>query len=233
MRHTRYTVAHLGLLAALACLPGCAGETLFRSNFDPTPVNQPPLEVQEVGTVQVAGPPGSVFVIPPPVEPSGKWVAVRRPTADSAIAGLQGRLSEFRGEGEYTFSTTLFIPPGTGRATVQFEVFNQPVGDLSTFLHLDFMSDDRVRINDQDETTFGSFPRNQPFILQVRFNITAAAATAHIVLSGAGASGEADYTVPPPFLIQARQFGAFRVWLGFGATGIVDATNIVVKRKTG
>jgi len=223
----------VGLLAALVCLPGCAGETLFRSNFDPAPVNQPPPEVQEVGTVQVAGPPGSVFVIPPPVEPSGKWVAVRRPTADSAIAGLQGRLAQFRGDGEYTFSAFLFIPSGTGTATVQFEVFNQPTSDLTTFLHLDFMADDRVRINDQSETTFGSFPRGQPFILQVTLKIAPASGTARIVLSGAGASGQADYTLPPPFLTQARQFGAFRVWLGFGATGIVDATNIVVKRKTG
>jgi hypothetical protein len=225
----RHTVAHLGLVAAVAAFPGC-GDTLFRSNFDATPVNQPPAEVQDVGTVQIAGPAGTVFVVPPPVPPSGRWVAVRRPTMDSAVAGLQGRLAEFRGEGEYVFTSTLFIPPGTGSASVQFEVFNQPIGDVSSFLHLDFMPDDRVRINDQGETTFGSFPRGQPFILQVRLNITSASATAHIVLSGAGASGTTDYTVPPPFLPQARQFGAFRIWLGFGSTGIFDATNIVVKR---
>jgi hypothetical protein len=226
----RQTIAHLGLLASLPFLSAC-GETLFRSNFDATPVNQPPAEVQAVGTVQLAGPAGTVFVVPSPVPPGGNWVAVRRPTMDSAIAGLQGRLARFGGEGEYVFTSTLFIPPGTGSSSVQFEVFNQPIGDVSSFLHLDFMPDDRVRINDQSQTTFGSFPRGQPFILQVTLKITSAAATAHIVLAGAGASGTTDYTVPPPFLIQARQFGAFRIWLGLGATGIFDATNLVVKRK--
>ena len=224
------SVTCLGAMAACVSLAGC-GKTLFRSNFDPTPVNQPPAQTQDVGTVEVAGPPGTVFVVPPPVTPSGKWVAIRRPTADSPTTGLQGRLAEFGGEGEHVFSSALFIPAGTGSVSVQFERFNQPVTDLSSFLHLDFMPDGRVRINDQNDTAFGSFPHGQPFIVQVTLKIAPASATARIVLSGAAANGEADFTVPPPFLIQARQFGAFRVSLGFGSTGIVDATNIVVKRK--
>ena len=225
-----HTVLRPAALVACLCLAGC-GKTLFRSNFDPTPVNQPPAQVQKVGTVELAGPPSTVFVVPPPVSPSGKWVAIRRPTADSPATGLQGRLAEFGGEGEHVFSTALFIPPGTGSVSVQFERFNQPVSDLSSFLHLDFMPDGRVRINDRDDTVFGAFPHGKPFIVQVTLKIAAGAATARIVLSGAEASGAADFSVPPPFLIQARQFGAFRVSLGFGSTGIVDATNIVVKRR--
>ncbi len=223
------TVTYLGALAACACLAGC-GRTLFRSNFDPTPVNEPPAQMQDVGTVELAGPAGTVFVVPPPAGPSGKWVAIRRPTADSPTTGLQGRLAEFGGDGEHVFSTVLFIPPGTGSVSMQFEKFNQPVTDLSSFLHLDFMPDGRVRINDQSETAFGAFPHGQPFILQVTLKIAPGSATARIVLSGADASGEADYTVPPPFLIQAREFGAFRMSLGSFSTGIVDATNIVVRR---
>ena len=226
------TVTHVGALAACVCLTGC-GKTLFLSNFDPTPVNQPPAQMQDVGTVELAGPPETVFVVPPPAGPSGKWVAIRRPTADSPTTGLQGRLAALGGEGEHVFSTVLFIPPGTESVSIQFERFNQPVADLSSFLHLDFMPDGRVRINDQSETTFGAFPHGKPFILQVTLKIAPASATARIVLSGADASGEADYTVPPPFLIQAREFGAFRISLGFFSTGIVDATNMVVKRKGG
>jgi len=223
---------HGGLLAALALFTGCATETLFKSNFDPTPINQPPAHVQEVGTANVDGPAGNVIVVVPPVTPSGKWVEVRRPNTQSPVAGLQGNFSQFRGEGVYTFSAALFIPAGNGVATIQFEPFNQPVSTLTSFLHLDFMPDNRVRIDDKDATMFGSFPRNQPFIVQVTLKISATAATAKIVLSGAGASGQADYAIISALLPVARQFGAIRMWMGFPWTGAFDVTNIVVTRRT-
>jgi len=221
-----------GSLALTAFMLGGCGETLFQSNFDPTAINQPPAHIQQVGTANVDGPVGSVIVIPPPVTPSGKWVQVRRPGADAPVAGLQGNFSQFRGDGEYTLSTTLFIPSGSGVATIQFEPFNQPVGTLTNFLHIDFMPDNRVRIDDKDDTKFGSFPRDQPFIVQVTLNISASAATARIVLSGAGASGQADYNIIPALRPMARQFGAIRIWMGFPWTGAFDATNIVVTRRT-
>jgi hypothetical protein len=222
----------VGALVACVSAAGC-GTTLFKSNFDPTPANQPPAQMQDVGTIELAGPASTVFVVPSPVPPSGKWVAIRRPTADSPTTGLQGRLSKFAGEGEYQFSGVLFIPPGTGPVSIQFERFNQPITDVSTFLHLDFMPDGHVRVDDRSDMTFGTFPHGQPFVLQVNWKITSGSATAHIVLGGADASGEFDRTVPPPFVIEARQFGAFRISLGFGSTGIADATNLVVKRKGG
>jgi hypothetical protein len=131
------------LLAALCLLTGCARETLFRSNFDPTPVGQPPATVQDVGTVSIDGPPGSVVVIAPPVSPSGKWVQISRPIGP-AVAALQGKFSQFRGDGVYTFSATMFMTSGSGVATIQFETFTNPV----SFLHLDFREDNKVRIDD-------------------------------------------------------------------------------------
>ena len=218
-------------LAALFFLTGCAADTLFRSNFDPTPVGQPPATVQDVGTANIDGPSGSVIVIAPPVLPSGKWVQIRRPDGP-AVAGLQGKFSQFRGDGVYTFSATMFMATGSGVATIQFEAFTNPVSSLQAFLHLDFTGDNKVRIDDNDGTKFGSFPRGQPFIVQVTLNINASASTAHIVLSGAGASGERDHTVIPPLQNLSRQFGAVRVWQGFPHTGAFDATNIAVTRKT-
>lgn len=53
---------------------------------------------------------------------------------------------------------------------------------------------------------------------------TPAVATARILLSGAGASGERDYTIIPALRPMARHFGAVRLWMGvpwadsFGAT---------------
>ncbi len=157
-----------GLLAVLILLTGCARETLFKSNFDQTPIGQPPSHAQAVGTANVEGPADSVIVVTPPV----------------------------------------------------------------TFLHLDFMPDNRVRIDDDPGTLFGTFPSDQVFIVQVTLKIDASAATAHTILSGAGASGQADYTVISALHPVARQFGAIRLMMGFPSTGRFDATTIVVTRNT-
>lgn len=219
------------LCMALSLLAGCASETLFRSNFDQTAAGQPPSATQAIGTAAIDGPPGSVTVIDPPVLPSGKWVQISRPTGPST-AGFQGKFSQFRGEGVYTFSATLFMPQDAGVATVQFEPNTNGPSDLSAFLHLDFMPDNQVRIDDNDNAKFGSFPRGQPFIVQVKLNIKPVGSTANIVLSGSGASGERTVTILTPFQNMSLQFGAIRGWQGFPHTGAFDATNIAVTRKT-
>jgi hypothetical protein len=218
-------------LAALVMLTGCASETLFRSNFDQTPIGQPPATMQDIGTAHIHGPAGSVLVIAPPVLPSGKWVRISRPEGPE-VAGFQGTFSRFRGDSVYTFSTMMFMSSGSGIATIQFETFTNPVSNLQAFLHLDFTNDNQIRIDDNEDTKFGSFSRDQQFIVQVTLNINASASTAHIVLSGAGASGERDYTVIPPLQSLSRQFGAVRLWQGFPHTGAFDATNVSVTRKT-
>lgn len=217
-------------LAMVLMLTSCASETLFRSNFDQTPVDQPPATPQDPGTAHIHGPAGSVLVVAPPVLPSGKWVRISRPDGPE-VAGFQGTFSQFRGDGVYTFSTMMFMPAGSGVATIQFEAFTNPVSSLQSFLHLDFTHENHIRIDDIDGTTFGSFPRDQPFIVQVTLNINASASTAHIVLSGAGATGERDYSILPVFQNLSRQFGAMRVWQGFPHTGSFDVTNITVTRK--
>jgi hypothetical protein len=215
-------------LTALFLLTGCATETLFRSNFDQTPVGQPPATVQDVGTASIDGPPGSVIVVAPPVLPSGKWVQVSRPEGP-AVAGFQGKFSQPRGDGVYTFSATMFMTSASGIATIQFETSTNPA---QAFLHLDLMQDNQVRIDENDGAKFGSFPRGQPFIVQVTLNIKSPQSTAHIVLSGAGASGQRDYTILSPFQGFSHQFGAVRVWQGFPHRGAFDATTIAVTRRT-
>jgi hypothetical protein len=223
------------LLGPLSCaatllLAGCASETLFQSNFDQTPVNQPPATIQGVGTAYVDGPPGSVIVIAAPVLPSGKWIRIQRPNGPQ-VAGLQGRFAQFLGDGVYTCAATMFMPSQSGIATLQFEAFDNQVWDVSSFLHLDFMPDNTVRIDDLDATKFGTFQRDQPFIVQVTLNINAPTSTAHIVLAGAAASGLTDYAVMPVYQSKSRQFGAIRVWQGFPNVGAFDATNIAVTRQ--
>jgi hypothetical protein len=89
------------------------------------------------------------------------------------------------------------------------------------------MPDNTVRIDDDDATKFGTFPRDQSFVVQVTLKVNPTP-TAHIVLSGAGASGEKDYTILPPYVPMARQYGAVRLWMGEPWTGFFTATDIVV-----
>lgn len=224
----------LGFVIALTTAGSCNSATLFQSNFDSTAVNQPPSPTQAVGTASIDGPPGSVLVVaaPPNAQPSGKWLQISRPNGPQ-VASFQGKLTQQQGNGTYVFSTALFMPQSNtdNVGTIQFESFNQPVTNPSGFLHLDFLPNNRVRVDDDDTTTFGQFPRNQVFLVQVTLNINATSPNAHIILSGAGASGEADRTVIPPLRPQAQQFGAVRIWMGFPHTGAFQATNIVVQRK--
>jgi hypothetical protein len=148
------------------------------------------------------------------------------------LCALQGNVSQFRGNGTYVFSTYLYIPTGAGLASIQFEPFGEAASNYGRgFLHLDFMQDNRVRIDDNSSTTFGTFPRDQVFLVQVTLNINASSPNAHIILSGAGASGTADRNVFPPWRPWAQQFGAVRLWMGFPQTGSFSATNILVTRK--
>jgi len=179
-------------LICAALLSACSSQTLFQSNFDATPIGQPPAHMQQVGTANVSGSPGSVVVVASPVQTGGRWVQVSRPNDPVTIVAFQGNFSQFAGDGSYTFDATLFIPPdpaGRTVASVQFEQFNQPVSNsFNGFLHLDFLQNGTIRIDDRPDTVFGTFPHNQPFIVQVTLNINAAP-TAHIALGVLGHRG--------------------------------------------
>ena len=217
-----YNITLLGKIVFLS-IP----TALFNSNFDPTPDGDPPSTVQAVGTARVEGPPRSVVVIDPPFPHTNKWVRISRPTGPD-VSSFVGVLTEVQGDGVYSFSAAMFIPTmPAGRDGVASISFETPTQE---FLHLDFTENNRVRIDDIDATEFGSFQRDQVFLVQVTLNISAAQSTANVMLSG-GASGEQNYTLPPPSQIPSRQFGAIRVWQGFPHTGGFDATNIVVTRE--
>jgi hypothetical protein len=211
-------------------IAGCnPPQTLFRSNFDTTIEGQPPSSAQDIGTAQIFGPTGSVVVVAAPSSLNGKWLRVSRPNGPD-VAGFQGTFSQFAGAGVYTFSATMFIPSGSGVATIQFETFSNPVSSLNSFLHLDFTTDDKIRLDDNDGSKFGVFPRDKPFIVQVTLDINTSSSTAHIVLAGDGASGVTDYTILSPFQFSSQQFGAIRLWQGFPHTGGYEATNIAVTK---
>lgn len=223
------------LTLGLMVLAGCQSETLFQSNFDSTPVGQPPAPVQATGTASVFGPPGSVVVVGAPGQTSGHWLQVSRaslPENQAPIAGMVGMLSAVRGPGQYSFICAMFMPTGSGLATLSFEPAVQPQpGGMYSFLHLDFTQDNKVRINDNDGTKFGTFPRDQPFDVTVTLNTAASPPTAHIALLGAGTSGSMDYAITDPVQF-VQQFGAIRVWMGYPWTGYFDSTDLLVTHTT-
>jgi hypothetical protein len=215
------------LLPILLLLTGCPpNTTLFQSNFDATPVDQPPAPAQSVGTVAVEG--GvRVAVIPGTNVKGAKFGRIGG--ANTAV--LHCNLAQTPGDGNYVFSTALYFPTGSGGlATIAFE---NSAGQR--FLHLDFpfVSDTtgHVRIDDDESTVFGETKRDQLFIVQVTLNISASGATAKVVLSGAGVSGEATRNIPPPFVPIARQFGRVSTSSGLQADdSTFFAANIVVTR---
>jgi len=221
----------LPLPLALTILAGCQSATVFQSNFNSTAVGQPPASVQATGTASVFGPSGSVVVVGPPGQSSGHWLQVGRANNSAPISGMLGTLSAQPG-GQYNFLCAMFIPSGSGLATLSFEPVPQPQpGGMVDFLHLDFTQDNKVRINDNDATKFGSFQRDQPFDVAVTLNTSASPPTAHIGLIGAGASGSTDYTITAPQAF-VRQFGEVRVWMGFPWTGHFDSADLLVTHPT-
>jgi hypothetical protein len=207
---------------------GCASETLFQSAFNQNPIGSPPPTAQATGTVTLAGAPGSIVVVGPPPGATEQWVKISRNGEQAPITTMLCNFSQFRGEGSYSLVASLFIPSNVGLATVEFDTAAQGAPPGIGFLHLDFMQNNTVRLDDGG-ITWGTFPRDQFFSLAVTLDITSTSATAHMSLFGTGASGTKDYNVTP--LSLARQIGAVKFWMGFPWQGSFDATDIIVTRK--
>jgi hypothetical protein len=218
-------------ILSLALLPlavGCTSQTVLLATFENDSVGAAPSQNQQTGTVAIEDGAGSVRVVAAPPGASSNWVQINHPTAQTNPTALQGNFSQFKGDGTYGLLAVCFLPKGTGVVTLQFEPFGQPVTTFTNFLHLDFLPNNTVRINDTD-AVFGTFPRDQFFTISVTLTITASAATAHMQLLGAGASGDLDVDVKP--LALARQFGAIRFWMGFQHAGSFLVDEIVVTHK--
>jgi hypothetical protein len=233
MRKVRANALVQCLLPGICLLfAGCATQTLFKSNFA-TPVGQPPPHAQQVGTANIYGQTGNVIDVslPPPVV--GDWVRIGRPDTQATEQAFQGVTTGYQGPGTYTFSMSLLMPTGTGLATIQLEPVGQSINVFGSFLHLDLMEDNTVRIDDDDSTKFGKFPRDELFVLQVTLTVSATP-TANIALSGASTNMtpmSKDFTIQPLAIPLAQQFGAVRLWMGLPWLGAFYAQNIVVTKN--
>ncbi len=216
-------------LILFVCLLSSCGKTIFNATFEPDPLNGVPNTNQQTGTIHFNHSDTLVLVRRIPGLPNNKWVDITRRTSQTSITSLQCKVDTMRGAKSYHFSTFLYIPTGAGLASISFETFNQAESQLQGFLHIDFTTDNKIRLNDDDSKKFGSFTRDRPFILAVGFDTRTANPVATISISGAGASGT---STQPLLNIGAisdyHLFGQVRLWMGWPQTGHFYADNIVV-----
>lgn len=220
------------LLGLLAVLTGCQSTTVLLANFNSDTVGALPAITQATGTVSFDLGAGSVTVVDAPASglPANKWAQISHPAAPSPQTAMTGHFTSPGGPGNYGLLTSLFIPSGAGIVTVQFEPFGQPPSSYVNFMHLDFMPEGDVRVDD-GPVRFGRFPRDQVFTLSVSLAITATDATVSITLLGAGASGSIDVPVDPTLAVMARNFGAVKFWMGFQSQGTFFVDNVLVTRR--
>ncbi|HEX6284134.1 MAG TPA: hypothetical protein VFZ71_04640, partial [Pyrinomonadaceae bacterium] len=202
--------------------------TLFKANFDADSFNSPRAIV---GELRVEPANGTVNVIQTPlpdVTSPTKWVRVGFPATGNR-SSVRGILSRVDGPGIYTITATMFIRDRASLVTLQLEP-DLPPQEYLHFMHLDFMPEGDVRIDDGPR--FGSYSDDKVFNIRIDLTVNNSSARAHVTLSGPGASGSIDYNLPSLMMSLARRFHAIRFWLNFGAEGgqfFVD--NIQVTRR--
>jgi hypothetical protein len=214
----------LGL--GLVLLGGCAAGTLPSAH----PGGDATGTGRTTGLISFDEASGTVRVLAPPPGGSSPWMPVRSPTTPSPRSAVLGNFSQFRGDGTYTLTAAVLIPRDAGVVTLQFEPFGHGQAIYGNFLHLDFMPNNTVRVDDKNSVVFGSFPRDQVFVVLVTLNLSTTSTTPHFGILGAGASGSLDYTVDPALQSVARQFGAVRFWTGSRHTGSFTADDVLAAR---
>jgi hypothetical protein len=231
----RTTLRGALLLASLSAL-GCDAVTVLQVNMADEVLGATPQVNQEVGvatTTEGRGASVRVAQVPATTGETGKWVRISRAPNQqgipSDIPSLRARFAQSQLDGQYLTTMRLFVPAGSGVATVQFEPFTGP--DLFGFFHVDLLPSGQVRLNDDSTLVFGSFPHGQVFSLAVSFTITPTSATATVTLLGAASGSMENVSIPVPLQF-ARQFGAVRLLMGFPHIGSFFADGLTVLRST-
>jgi hypothetical protein len=229
LRTARRALLAASVPALLALATGCSSVTVFQSQFNANPVGSPPPAAQAVGTLALAGAPGSIVVVNPPPGATEHWVRISRTGEGAPITTMQGNFANASGDGTYTMLAAIFIPSGSGLATVEFDTSPSASPANAPFLHLDFLQNGTVRMDDNAGVTWGAYPHDQYFTLIATLDV-GATTTAHLSMLGNGASGTFDYPVPLSSL--AHQIGAVKFWMGFPWQGSFDVTDVLVTKRT-
>jgi len=225
-------VLRVGFILGLTLvLTACNSTTLLLVNFGADAAGSEPSLNQNTGTVLLERGSGSITVVDAPAAglAANKWARIIHPSTPTPQTGIKCNFAGGGGgAGGYGVLMSLYIPNGTGAVTIQFEQGGD-VNNYNSFMHLDFMPQGDVRVNDNETLRFGQFPRDQVFVVSVNLVITATSATAEISLLGTGASG--NLSAPLSSVALANQFGAVRVWMGYQWTGTFFVDDIIVNRR--
>jgi len=216
--------------AALMLTTGCSSVTLFQSNFNSDPVGAPPSHMQATGTIDVAGNTNSVMTVNAPSGGNEHWAKISRSDKEAPITTMLCNFSAMNGTSTSSLAAAMFIPNGSGLATIEFDTspFGSPAN--TGFLHLDFMEDGTVRMDDNPAEVWGTYAHDKSFDVFVTLDITTTTAVAHISLIGSGTSGTKDYNVPLGKF--ANQLGAVKFWMGFPWQGSFEVTDIIVTKRS-
>ena len=218
------------LSAAVLLTAACSSTTVMLANFNAEPLNGPPAATQPTGTLEFQDGGGSVRVVAPPTGDNvgQQWLRISHPTHPSQETVMRARFDAFHGAGKYNLLTAVFIPTGTGAVSLDLEAFNGSLASSPNFLHLDFMPENNVRLNDNDADRFGTFPRDTSFVLSILVDNSATPPTARISLLGGGsATGQRDVVLPAI----ANSFGAVRWWMGFQWQGQFFIDDLLVTKQ--
>ncbi|MEP7323978.1 MAG: hypothetical protein ABI761_18765 [Saprospiraceae bacterium] len=221
------------LLLCITCsvllFSACSSSTVLLANFKNDNIGSPPASTQPVGSLTLNPGSGLITVVSaPPMGPqsANKWALITHPAQPASETELTGNFTKW-GLGSYGLLASLHIPSTSGVVTVQFESANP----LGSFMHLDFMPEGDVRIDDDSAMRFGTYPKDANFVLSVKLDITETSATVETTLLGTGASGNKTVTVKPLLLPAAKQFGKCKFWIGFQHNSSFFVDDIVVTKK--
>jgi hypothetical protein len=184
---------------------------LFESNFESTTANQPPSPVQAVGTAKFNG---LNLVISPAFPHTGNWLRIG--PLSQAGGQFNGILIKTPSSlGVYTLSAMMFMSSKSAESYISFiDSEENP-----SFLTLLFADNNQVQDGGLRPTGC-TFPRDQPFAVQVTLTVTATSATAQIGIAGT----VANYSLHQhPFSLSSVSFAQQNP----GGSGF-DVTDIVV-----
>jgi hypothetical protein len=185
---------------------------LFESNFESTTANQPPSPVQAVGTATFNGP---NLVISPTFPHSGNWLQIGPLSqAGGTFSGIFIKVPT--GVGVYILTAMMFM---SSKSAESYISFNSSAETNPSFLTLLFANNNQVQDGGLNPTGC-TFPRDQPFPIQVTLNVTATSATAQIAVAGTVANHTLNQ-YPSTFVSVAF------AQQNFGGSGF-DVTDILV-----
>lgn len=219
------------LAAVIILTAGCNSDLLFLANFNNDTPGQPPSQSQEKGKVFTDG--LAQWVVVSYLNDSTNELALlQRPQKGGKLASLQGVMERTYSSGDFGIIAALNIPSGSETVSFSLESPAAAPNAYEGFLHIDFLTNNRLRIDDHATAIFGTFPYDKTFVFSMLFHLEPAGSYVEVCVTGNGAEGSHRYDIRTPYALMS-QFQAARFWFGFDWKGrcYIDDFMITKHRK--